>query len=175
MILPLMKRMSQYLRYGAAMAASFGNPSLTVESRLMPYQFYRFIELYQQAGGNLKDAESIVKSTGFTVDQLKRNYEAAYGVAGDGSSQELTEADYVAELSGAAVTVNRLAAMSAGDYASAPADDRYIDSIFYQAIEQYVAGGVSREAIMADPEIRKVDMNRSKRISDEFEANNPSR
>ncbi len=55
-----------------------------------------------------------------------------------------------------------------------PSDDRYIDSIFYQAIEQYVAGGVSREAIMADPEIRKVDMNRSKRISDEFEAKHPS-
>lgn len=64
--------------------------------------------------------------------------------------------------------------MSAADYASAPSDDRYIDSIFYQAIEQYVAGGVSRESIMADPEIRKVDMNRSKRISDEFEAKHPS-
>ncbi len=174
-ILPLMKRMSQYLRYGAAMAVSFGNPNLTVESRLMPYQFYRFIELYLQAGGNSRDIENIVKTTGYTVDQLKRNYDSAYGGSyGDTVSQELTEADYVAELSGAAATVNRLAAMSATDYASAPSDDRYIDSIFYQAIEQYVAGGVSREAIMADPEIRKVDMNRSKRISDEFEAKHPS-
>ncbi len=87
-----MKRMSQYLRYGAAMAVSFGNPNLTVESRLMPYQFYRFIELYLQAGGNSRDIENIVKTTGYTVDQLKRNYDSAYGGSyGDTVSQELTE------------------------------------------------------------------------------------
>ena len=171
LLLEQSRRMAQYLAYNGAVTAAFGpNVSMTLESRLMPYQFYRVIDLYNTLGGDPRDMDQVIASTGFTRETLRNYYEAAYGGGYDETAADYTEADYVKELSEAARTVNELATLDAAGYASRPADDRYIDSIFLEAIEQYVAGGVSREAIMADPEVAKVDMARSRRLRDEYAA-----
>ena len=172
-----LERWSQYLAYNSMVQRNFGNVSLTTESRTLPYQYYRFIELYESYGGNPKTVDAILRKAGTTREQLKSNYEKIYGggATGDYAStwDNYSEADYVSELSAAAATVNKLAAMSPEEYAAQSADNRYIDSIFYTAYEQYVAAGISREALDADGEISKVDMNRSKRLSEEFAARHP--
>ncbi len=172
-----LERWSQYLAYNSMVQRNFGNVSLTTESRTLPYQYYRFIELYESYGGNPKTVDAILRKAGTTREQLKSNYEKIYGggATGDYAStwDNYSEADYVSELSAAAATVNKLAAMSPEEYAAQSADNRYIDSIFYTAYEQYVAAGISREALDADGEISKVDMNRSRRLSEEFAARHP--
>ena len=85
----------------------------------------------------------------------------------------MSESDLVNELAAAAVVVNNLAKMSPEEYAAQSDDDRYIDSIFYSAYEQYVKYGVTKEALDADPSIGSVDLARSKRISEEYLAKHP--
>ena len=68
--------------------------------------------------------------------------------------------------------VNNLAAMTPEQYSGASDDEKSMDSIFYGAVEQYIQYGVPREEVMADPDISKVDMSRSKRIYDEYMKNN---
>ena len=46
-----------------------------MESRLVPYQYYRFIELYKQFGGDEKKVDALVKPYGLSVAELKGNYE----------------------------------------------------------------------------------------------------
>ena len=175
-----MTRMAQYLRYSAVMATSFGNVSLTPESRLIPYQFYRFIELYSQYGGDMKWVQALVTSTGYSVEQLKQLYDHAYGVGGyddyygteGGSGDDYTQ--YVNELAEVARTVNRLAGLSDEQYAATSDDDRQLDSIFYGALEQYVQFGVPRELIEANADVRRVDMTRSKRVYEEWAAKHPN-
>ncbi len=174
MLLGQTRRMAQYLAYNAGMTRDFGpNAPMSMESRLMPYQFYRAVQLYKSMGGDEKDIEKEIAGTGFTLPMLQQYYAAAYGGGSDyiETPTDYSESDYIRELSEAARTVNELAALDVAAYAARPADDRYIDSIFTEAIEQYVAGGVSREAIMADPEVAKVDMARSRRLGEEFARN----
>ena len=76
--------------------------------------------------------------------------------------------DYVQELAEVAKVVNQLAKMSAADYAAQLEDNKSLDSIFYGAIEQYIEFGVPREQIEANPDIKAVDMERSKRIHEEY-------
>lgn len=171
-----MTRMAQYLSYNAMVSRSFGgNASMTPESQLMPYQYYRFIELYKEYGGDGKWVDSLLKPIGYTEQQLKALYDHAYGY-GDANTTTLEgggQADYVGELAEVAVIVNRLAKMSAEEYARQSEDDRALDSIFYGALEQYVAAGVSREEINADVDIQRVDMDRSRRLYEEYVKRHP--
>ena len=171
-----MTRMAQYLRYSAMIAVKFGNASLTPESRLMPYQYYRFIELYKQYGGDMKWVDDLLKSTGYTADMLKQYYDQVYGAGGYESADADGSAsvdDYVAELAEVARIVAGIQGLSPEGYAAAPQDSRDLDSIFYGAIEQYVQMGVPRESIEANPDIQKVDMARSKRVFEEYNRNHP--
>jgi len=171
----IIERMSQYLAYNRSVTMRFGNAPLTLESRLIPYQFYRFVELYTTYGGDMKKVEAMVKRAGFSIDELKNYYNSAYGQNSQeqSDSQEwVSEEDLVSELSDAAVTVNRLAAMSAEEYASQPEQDRLIDSIYYEAYRQY-AEQIDEKMLQANPDISKVDMERSRRIYSEYEAKHP--
>ena len=157
-------------------AMRFGNASLTPESRLMPYQYYRFIEQYKQYGGDMKWVDNLLKSTGYTADMLRKYYDQVYGAGGYESVDARGSAsvdDYVAELAGVARLVAGIQELSAEEYAAAPQDSRDLDSIFYGAIEQYVQMGVPRESIEANPDIQKVDMARSKRVFDEYNRKHP--
>lgn len=158
-----MDRYAQYVRYHQNMAISFGNPSLTMESQLMPYQYWHFVELYEGAGGKKEKVDQILKRYGLNRADLKRAYDSAYG---DGD-QGYSAADYIKELAAVAKKVNAMAGMSASDYASQSAEDRYLDTMFYDAYQQYIDAGISKEQIDANPDIRKVDMSRAKRLSQE--------
>lgn len=166
-----MTRMAEYLRYGAMLNQQFGHASATMETGLMPYQYYRFIELYRRFGGDGKWLDNLLKTTGYTEAVLKDFYNRAYGSGGGGADSAATTDDYVAELAEVARIVNRLAKMTPDEYAKASDDDKVLDSIFYGAVEQYVEYGVPRDAVNADPDIKAVDMARSKRLHDIYISN----
>lgn len=92
-----MERMAQYLAYNREIGMKFGNAPMTLESRMMPYQFYRFIELYTENGGDRKKVDAIIAKTGFTLDELKRQYEYAYKGGADPSGDVATSTEYVSE------------------------------------------------------------------------------
>ena len=168
-----MKRMSQYLAYNRDITRRFGNASMTLESRMMPYQFYRFAELYTEYGGDPKKVKAIVSKAGYKLEDLRKNYDHLYN-GGDAAAPEeyVTEDQLVSELADAARTVNELAAMDAATYAAQPAEHRYIDSIYFEAYRQY-AEQIDKKTLDANAEIGKVDMNRSRRLYEEYSANHP--
>ena len=171
MLLSEMDRMAQYITYNREVASRFRNPSLTTESRLMPYQFYRYIELYDRFGGNPQKLEQLLQKHHLSRQELKQNYDALYNAPySTDEGETYTEADYVAELAQVAATVYRLQGMDAATYGQQSADDRYLDSIFYEAMQQYIEAGVSKDAVMGNPDIRKVNLERSKRLSEEYKA-----
>lgn len=172
------ERMGQYVVYNNAMRMRFGNPQLTRESQLMPYQLWRYVELYTRFGGDSKKMEALLKRLGTSSAELQKNYQAAYGGGAyyeDEEGQEYSEADYVNELAAAAATVNKLAAMSPTEYAAQSEDNKYIDSIFAEAYDQYKAAGVSEDALQNNPDIHAVDMARSRRLAEEYKRNHPGR
>ena len=172
-----MQRFVQYVRYANAMQASFGNVSMTYESQLMPYQFYRFITLYESNGGDRKKVDELLKFNGLNRDQLKGMYEAANGghdaaTATSLSTDAASQKQYIDEMGQIAKIVNSLAALTPEEYAKRSADDRYYDSVYYEAYQMCLKQGVAEEKLLADPEVKKVDMKRSRRLSEEYNRNN---
>lgn len=172
-----MPRMAQYVAYNKMTSQRFVNPRMTLESRLMPYQFYRFVEMYREYGGDEKKLQGMIKLTGYSEDELRGAYNQAYG-SQDGMAQQdpfgtVTDEQLISEISDAAATVNKLSAMGAGEYASQPESDRYIDSIYYEAYRQY-SEKVGENAIQKDANVQKVDMSRSRRLYEQYEANHAS-
>lgn len=166
-----MTRMAQYLRYNRAMSQKFGVAPMTMESKWIPYQFFDFIKLYRTYGGDEKKINSIVAKSGFTVEELERNSKYASGEAD--YDEPVTADELIAELVDAAKTVNSLATMSADEYAKQPADARYIDSIYFMAYEEY-AKQIDKSELDKIADIKNVDMQRSKRIYEEYLNNHPS-
>lgn len=163
-----MQRYIQYVVYNQRMAALFGNVSMTMESQLMPYQFYRFVELYNQYGGDRKKLESLLKKNGLKEDELRTKYHQAYGGGSGEVEQGVGVDEYINELAAVAKIVNELAGLSPEEYARRPLEQRQYDTVFYEAYRQYLQAGISQEDLNSNPEIRRVDMNRSKRLSDEY-------
>ncbi|MDE6218089.1 MAG: DUF2723 domain-containing protein, partial [Muribaculaceae bacterium] len=87
----LLKREADYLRYAMRIKTEFVNPSLTYESAMIPYQYYRIVETFEQYGGSRKEVESILRPTGISISVLKDYYERAYGLSS--SSDMASEAD----------------------------------------------------------------------------------
>lgn len=171
-----MKRYAKYLTYDNDIKMRFGpNAPLTLESRMLPYQYYRFIELYLKYGGNRKTVEAIVRPTGYSIEALARNYEQlvrGYSYTPETDQDDFTAEDLVAELADAARTVNSLSGMSAEEYARQPEGDKYIDSIYYQAYQEYEQY-VGEELLQKNADISAVDMARSLRVNQEFEKKHP--
>ena len=78
----------------------------------------------------------------------------------------------MAELADAAATVNRLAGMSAEEYAAQPQQDLLIGSIYFEAYRQY-AEQIDEKTLKANADISKVDMERSRKLYNQYEANHP--
>lgn len=177
----LLQRYAPYLAYNKEMAMSFGAPSLTLESSLIPYQYYRFVELYGQFGGDLKKVEALVKPYGMSVADLKKNYEKAYGKrpsAGDysGGSVDAT-ADklnsYAEEIAKYCEVANELSGLPTAEYAAREEDQRLIDSMLYKAIEYYKSVGGTEEALNKYDNYKRLDRERSKRLNEEYSRNHP--
>lgn len=166
-----MERFLQYVVYQQNIAMSFGNVPLTLESQLMPYQYWRFIELYEQYGGDKKRTDALLKRYGLNRNDLQAAYDRYLRSLNGGYQEpEYSEDDYVSELAGVAKIVNELAGLAPADYVKRPDDDRYLDSMYYEAYQQYLQAGISKEAMDKNAEIKKVDMARSKRLNDEYNA-----
>ncbi len=167
LLLGLMKRYAPYVAYHNAMATEFYSPVFTTETQYAPYQFYRLIELYEQYGGAKAEADKIVAATGLQRDQLKKNWDMLNN-RGSYDGQTMTVEDYLSQLSSYAATVNRLAAMSTEAYSAASAQDREIDSIYYEFVNYFLSNGGTQQELNADENCKKVDMTRSKRIYDAY-------
>ncbi len=167
-----MERYIQYVAYQQNIAMTFGGVALTHESRLMPYQYWYLIKVYEDLGGDPKKTDSLLKRYGFNRNDLKAAYDRAYsggsGGSGEGGAGGYSESDYVNELAEVARIVNELAALPAAEYSARSADDRYYDSIYYDVYQQYLKAGIKQESLDANAEIKKVDMVRSKRLNEEF-------
>ncbi len=177
----LLERYAPYLAYNRAMAMSFGSPSLTPESRLVPYQYYRFIELYEQFGGDSKKVDALVKNYGMTVEELQKNYNRLYGRGGgdytdatpEGTPDASTLDSYAEEVAKYCEVANELASLPAAEYAARSQDERLIDSVLYQAIEYYRSVGGTEDALKKYDNYNRLDMERSKRLNEEYVRNHP--
>ncbi len=164
-----MQRFIQYVAYQQNIALNFGNVPLTMESQLMPYQYWHLIELYKQYGGDEKKVDALLKRYGFNQKDLKAAYDHAYGSGvDDDSTQQYSVEEYIKELASVAKIVNELASLSPEEYAKRPLSDRQYDTVYYEAYQQYLKAGITKQEMDANPEIRKVDMARSKRLSESY-------
>lgn len=175
-----MEKYIKYIPYHKNMAMNFISPNLSVESKYAPYQFYRFIELYTQYGGDMKKVEQLVKSHGVTVEELEKNYNALYGhqAAGDvaaggvdGGSTSLQS--YAEEVAKYAEIANEMERKSPEEYAAASEEERLVDSMLTMAVEYYLQLGGKESDLTKYPEYQKLNHERSRRLGEAFEAAHP--
>ena len=171
----LMEQYAPYLSYNRAMAMSFGNPTLTYETRLIPYQFYRFIYLYEEYGGNPEKVEALLKPYGVTPAELENNYNTLYNPSAVNTQTEKATPEelraYAAEIADYCRIANEMSKLSPEEYAKAPEKDRAIDSMIYQAIEFFRLSGGSLDSLEKYPSYRELNMERAMRLNDEFYEN----
>ena len=169
----LIDRYAQYVVYNQMIAQEFLSPSLSFETKYAPLQFYLTVETYSKYGGNLKALEAKLKRQGIDLNFYKKQYEAYMNPqsgAGNGEVSEDEWANYIMEL---IMTVKRLQAMSAEEYAQAGEEDRQVDSVFYHFIEEYAQHVGGMDSIRRDGAFKGFDFERSKRLFDEFMAKHP--
>ncbi len=176
----LMERYAPYLAYNREMAMSFGNPSLTPESRYIPYQFYRFIQLYEQFGGDGKKLDTLLAENNINRNELRSNYNRLYGGGGDdyiSASSQSTDAatlgGYAEELAKYCEIANELAGLSPADYAARSEEEHLIDSVLWQAMQYYLGVGGTEDALRVYDNYRKLDQARSRRLNEEYVGNHP--
>lgn len=80
--------------------------------------------------------------------------------------------DYLAELVKYAEIVTVMQSKSAGEYALSQPEEFQVDSLYHFLVEEYLNMGGKKEN-MTDPLFNQVDKARSKRLAEEFKANNP--
>ncbi len=171
MLYSQMERLMQYVAYNNAMAQQFGpGMSMTTESRWIPYQMQNFIDAYERYGGDPKKVDALLKRFGFNREYFTKLNSAAYSSSEEGG---VTVESVLQELETWAGLVNEMAAMNREEYAAAPLDQKYIDSVFYGYVEQVKSAGVTDEEMNKVLQSTKVDMNRSRRIYEEYERNHP--
>ena len=177
----LMKRYAPYLAYNREMAMNFGNPSLTPESSYIPYQFYRFVELYEEFGGDPKKIEPLVQPYGMDLPTLKKNYEKAYGKKSADAETEGASLDtpddkissYAEEIAKYCEIANELATLTPEEYAKRSEDERLIDSMLYKALDYFHSVGGTDEMLKKYDNFNKLDKERSRRVNEEYSRNHP--
>ncbi len=168
-LLTLIDKYGQNVRYNRTMRFNFGNPSMTYENALIPYQYYRLIELYNQYGGDSKKVEEILNKYGLNSNELKQEYEH-YLRARSGqysSSDGITWEDFEEEIAKYCEIANEMASLSPEEYASRSADERQIDSLVYAVIEYYLQCGGKEENLQKYEQYQRLDMARAKRLSEQ--------
>ncbi len=188
-LLGLIDKYGQNVQYNNAMRYSFGNPSMTYENQLIPYQYYRFIELYRkyesQDGGfativkpteaegslnsNSSDIDSILKKYGLNEDQLKHDYENYLRMRSGQpahSDDGITLEKFETELIKYCEVANEMASLSPEEYAKRSDDEKQIDSALYTVIEVYLESGGKEENLQKYEQYNKLDKARAKRLSD---------
>ena len=172
----LMERYVPYIAYNHEMAVSFGAPKLSYETRLIPYQFYRFIQLYEQFGGSPEKVEKLLEPYGISSLMLEENYRMLYGGGSvrqqESASTGMSESnlkEYAELLARYCELANRLAALPENEYMKEPQDDRLVDSVLYYYIMSFEDDGGSIGMLENYESFRKLDLARSKRLYEELE------
>ncbi|MDE5551793.1 MAG: hypothetical protein K2I91_01200, partial [Muribaculaceae bacterium] len=164
----MLTRNAEYLRYNAMIMNTFGASSMTYDSRLMPYQYYRLIELYKQYGGKPEKVTAALEGTGYDEGTLKRLYDQLYnGVSSSGESEYSLE-ELAEEVAKYAEIVNNLERMSPEEYAATSDDERLVDSMMVRAINFYIDQGGKESDLEQYEEYRKLNRARTERIWSEF-------
>ena len=114
----------------------------------------------------------MLKTKGFTIEALKKQYDALYNPSDVAEEESVSAESMLSELADVAALVNDLAKMSPEEYAKQSGDNLYLDSIYWEAYNQYVQI-IGKELVDQDPVIGKVDMARSKRLYEEYLKNHP--
>ena len=177
----LMKRYAPYLRYNAMISRNFGNAAaMTTETTYIPYQYYRFIELYTEHGGKMQEVENILKPYGVSVNELRDNYNRVYGGGASADvASGMTEGEalgqFAEEVAKISEIANELAGLSPEEYAARSEEERVYDSILNSAIETYIEYGGSIADLEKYPNFKKLDRERTKRIGDEYVKKHPVR
>ena len=165
------ERLMQYVSYNNAMAQQFGpGMSMTTESTYMPYQMQGFIDAYERHGGDPKKVDDILKRNGFTREYFQKLHSAAYS---DGENSGVTVESVLEETRGWAAMVYELQNMDEASYAAADIDRKYIDSVFYGYLDEMRRAGITDEEIAQIIRESKVDLNRSRRVYEEYVSNHP--
>lgn len=168
-----MRRYAPYLRYHSAMASEFSNPQFTIETRYIPYQFYRFIELYEQFGGKKQTVDQILSQVGADRNTLRQNYQSLYGngQTASASADEIKEyGDAIIEY---AKVANRLKNLSPEEYAAASPDEKMMDSVVWQLVEFYRQNGGDMKTIEANADYKALDLSRQQRLTRQYIQDHP--
>ena len=169
-LLGLIDKYGQNVQYNRAMRYSFGNPPMTYENQLVPYQYYRFIELYYKYGGDRKDVEPLMKKYGLNEEELKHDYERYMGMRSGqqtgASNDGITWEQFETEIAKYCEIANEMASLSPEEYAKRSAEEKQIDSVIYSVIEVFLEEGGSEENLQKYEQYRKLDRARAKRLSE---------
>lgn len=174
----LLENGASFLRYYSDLQMRFGaGTTVTYETQLTPYQYYRIASLYLKYGGSAKTVESILRPTGFTLDQLRDFYDHAYGNGSGAVPAQGTEGIDIAQFRDEVLKyceiANHLAGLSPEEYAATTADERDIDSILMMAVQLYYTAGGTEAELAGSPQWQSLDKARSERLYKAYSANHP--
>ena len=169
----LLERYAPYLAYNRMVAFNFGNPALTPETRLIPYQYYHFAELYKEFGGNMEEVEKLVNKYGLTLAELQDNYNALYRRGTSTGPDESTVKSYAEEIAKYCEIANELARLSPAEYAARSDDEKLIDSMLSVALDYYQTVDPDFKYLESYENFKKLDMERTRRLGKEYENHHP--
>ena len=170
----LLEQYAPYLAYNRMVAYNFGAPALTPETRLIPYQYYHFAEMYKKYGGEMEKVESLVNKYGVTLTELEENYNNLYrrGYTTSSGPDEETMKNYAEEIAKYCEIANELSKLSPAEYAKRSQDEKLVDSMLYVAIEYYKSLDPDLSYLQHYENFKKLDMARTIRLGEEYERNN---
>ena len=167
----LLEDYAPYLAYNRMIANNFGAPSLTMETRAIPYQYYHFVKMYEEYGGDAKMIEPLVNKYGITLSELESRYNQLYNPSySEGTADEATIKGYAEEIAKYCEIANELATLSPEEYSERGEDELLIDSMLYMALEYYKTLDPSYSYLQQYENFRKLDMERTKRLGNAYSA-----
>ncbi|MDE6236225.1 MAG: DUF2723 domain-containing protein [Muribaculaceae bacterium] len=172
----MMNRFAPYIVYQSEIGNRFMNPSMTYESRMSPFQYYRIIELFESYGGKKNEVDDILKRYGVSRETVKKYYDYYYGQTGADSvesNQDLTPEETAVEAAKYCEIANELSGRSPEDYAAASTEERYIDSLLGMVLQQVKADPEALQLLERNEQYQKLDKQRTERLWQEFLRNHP--
>ncbi|MCH5229780.1 MAG: DUF2723 domain-containing protein [Muribaculaceae bacterium] len=169
----LLKRYAPYLAYNRMVAFNFGSPALTPETRLIPYQYYHFAEMYNKYGGNMEEVNKLVEKYGVTMKELEDNYNMLYRRGYNSGPDDETVKNYAEEIAKYCEIANELSKLSPSEYAARSEDEKLVDSMLYIALDYYQTLDPDLTYLKQYENYQKLDMKRTERLGEEYEKNHP--
>jgi len=171
LMLDVFGRYATYVAYVNDVRSRFGNPSLTYETSILPDYFYHFVEIYQQAGGNMQALQTLLKQKKVDLNYLKTLYQRTLQSENTGSASDSQSSQEVYNnIMELAEDVKKLQSLSAEEYAKQPLELRQTDSLFLYTISMYNELGGDVNSLEAELTEMGVDIDRSVALFDAYMA-----